>query len=170
MIICTPAASARRASSGALSERSSQPSRIFSVTGTFTAAIVASISVSGVIEIAHQRRTGLAAGHVARRTAHVDIDDVGAGGFGDPRALRHPVRLAAGELHDMRADAGRLAAQPRHRPAVDEIVAGGHFGDDEAGAEARGQTSKRRIGDPRHRREKDPVGDRNIAYFQWLKA
>ena len=45
----------------------------------------------GVVEIAHQRRAGLAAGHVARRTAHVDIDDVGAGGFGDPRALRHPV-------------------------------------------------------------------------------
>jgi hypothetical protein len=44
-IICTPAASARRASSGALRERSSQPSRIFNVTGTFTAAIVASISV-----------------------------------------------------------------------------------------------------------------------------
>jgi hypothetical protein len=42
--ICTPEASARRASSGALSERSSQPSRIFSVTGTFTAAIVDSIS------------------------------------------------------------------------------------------------------------------------------
>ena len=38
-----PAPSARRARSGALSERSSQPSRIFSVTGTFTADIVASM-------------------------------------------------------------------------------------------------------------------------------
>ena len=39
-------ASARRASSGALSERSSQPSRIFSVTGTRTASTVASMRVA----------------------------------------------------------------------------------------------------------------------------
>jgi hypothetical protein len=45
VIIRTPAASARRANSGALMLRSSQPRRIFSVTGT-TAAIVASISVA----------------------------------------------------------------------------------------------------------------------------
>ena len=58
----------------------------------------------GMVEIAHQRRTGLAAGHVARGTAHVDVDDVGAGGLGDPRALRHPVRLAARELNHVRTD------------------------------------------------------------------
>ena len=40
-----------------------------------------------VIEIAHQRRAGLAAGHVPRRTTHVDVDDVGASRFGDPRRL-----------------------------------------------------------------------------------
>ena len=49
---------------------------------------------------------------------------------------------------------GGLAAQPRHRPAVDEVVAGGHFGNDEPGAQCRGQTAERRIGDARHRREK----------------
>ena len=88
-----------------------------------------------VIEIAHQRRTGLAARHMARRTAHIDIDDFGAGGFGDPRAFRHPSGLAARELNDMRTYSGRLASQPRHRPAIDEIVAGGHFGNDESGAQ-----------------------------------
>ena len=87
-----------------------------------------------VVEIAHQRRTGLAAGHVARGTAHIDIDDFGAGGFGDPRAFRHPDGLAARELNDMRAYSGRLASQPRHRPAIDEIIAGRHLGNDESGA------------------------------------
>src|SRR5258708_6309782 len=66
----------------------------------------------GVIEIAHQCRAGLAAGHMPRRTAHVDIDDVGAGGLGDPRAFRHPPDLAARELNDMRTYSGRLASQP----------------------------------------------------------
>jgi hypothetical protein len=49
-----------------------------------------------MIEIAHQCRAGLAAGDMARRTAHVDVDDVGAGGFRNARALRHPMRLATG--------------------------------------------------------------------------
>ena len=76
--------------------------------------------------------------------------------------------LAAGELNDMRADAGRLAAQPRHRTSLSEVIAGGHLGDDESRAKGCGQTPKRGIGDARHRREKYPVGDFNIAYFQWL--
>src|SRR6056297_3234064 len=46
VIIRTPAASARRASSGALRKLSFQPSRVFSVTGTLTAPATASISVS----------------------------------------------------------------------------------------------------------------------------
>ncbi len=123
-----------------------------------------------MVEIAHQRRTGLAAGHVPRRTAHVDVDDVGAGGFRNPRAFRHPAGLAARELNDMRTYSGRLASQPRHRAAIDEIIAGGHFGDDESGAKRSRQTPKRRVGNAGHRREKDPVGDLNIAYFQWLRA
>src|SRR5258708_26667605 len=66
----------------------------------------------GAIEIAHQCRAALAAGHMPRRTAHVDIYDVGAGGLGDPRAFRHPPDLAARELNDMRTYSGRLASQP----------------------------------------------------------
>src|SRR4051794_35218076 len=105
-----------------------------------------------------------------RRTAHVDIDDVSAGGFRDPRALRHPPGLAAGELHDMRPDAGGLATQPGHRPAVYEIVASGHLGHHQPGAEPRRQTSKRGIRDAGHRREKNPVGELNTAYFQRFTA
>ena len=93
VISLTPAASARCASSGALRLVSSQPSRILSVTGTRTAPTTASISASGVIEIAHQRRARELAGHLARRAAHVDVDDVGAEPLGDARAFRHPVRL-----------------------------------------------------------------------------
>jgi hypothetical protein len=47
-----------------------------------------------------------------------------------------------------------------------QIVACGHFGDHESGAKLCGQPSKRCIGDAGHRREKDPVGELNIAYFQ----
>ena len=63
-----------------------------------------------VIKIAHQCRTGLAARHMARRTAHIDIDNFGSGGFSDAGAFRHPPDLAARELNDMRTNSGRLAS------------------------------------------------------------
>jgi hypothetical protein len=66
----------------------------------------------------------------------------------------------------MGADAGRLAPQPRHRFAVDEIVTRGHFRYDQPGAEGRGQTPKGRIRNARHRRQKNPARDLNITYFQ----
>jgi hypothetical protein len=70
----------------------------------------------------------------------------------------------------MRTYSGRLASQPRHWAAIDEVIARGHLGNDESSAERCGQTSKGCIGDARHRREKDPVGDLNVAYFQRLRA
>ncbi len=84
-----------------------------SVTGTDTASTVASISDQRVVEIAHQRRARLPAGHVPRRATHVDVDDGRAGSFGDARALRHPARLAARELHDVNASALPFGAQAR---------------------------------------------------------
>jgi hypothetical protein len=51
-----------------------------------------------------------------------------------------------------------------------QIIAGGHLGDDESGPEGCGKTSKGSVGDAGHRRQKDPVGDRNLAYFQRLMA
>ncbi len=76
--------------------------------------------------------------------------------------------LAACELNDMGTYSGGLASQPRHWAAVDEIVTGGHLGHDQASSKLCNQTSKRDIGDARHRRQKNPVGDGDIAYFQWL--
>ena len=123
----------------------------------------------GVVEIAHQRRAGLAAGDVARRTAHVDVDDFGAGGFRDAGAFRHPVVSQPASW----TTCGPIpVASQRSRDigrCLDQILAGGHFGDDKSGAECRGQTPERGVGNARHRRQKDPVGDRNIAYFQRLR-
>jgi hypothetical protein len=53
---------------------------------------------------------------------------------------------------------------------MDEVIAGGHFGDDETSAKRCSQTSKGCIGNARHWREKNPVGDFNIAYFQRLRT
>jgi hypothetical protein len=49
---------------------------------------------------------------------------------------------------------------------MDEVIAGGHLGHYESGAKGCGETSKRGIGNARHRGKKDPVGDLNVAYFQ----
>jgi hypothetical protein len=78
--------------------------------------------------------------------------------------------LATRKLNDVRTDAGCLAAQKRHWPTVHEFIAGGHFRDDESSAEAGGKASKRSIGDAGHRRQENPVGDSNLAYFQRLRA
>ena len=52
----------------------------------------------------------MTAGDMARRTAHIDIDNVGAGRFGNPCTLGHPMRLTTRELNHMCADTGCLAA------------------------------------------------------------
>jgi hypothetical protein len=70
----------------------------------------------------------------------------------------------------MGADTSRLAPQPRHRLPVDEIVARGHFRHDQPCTKGRGQASKGRIRDARHGRQKNPVGDMNVTYFQWVNA
>jgi hypothetical protein len=123
-----------------------------------------------VIKIAHQRRTGLAARHMARRAAHVDIDNFGSRRFGDAGAFRHPPDLAARELNHMRAYSRCFASQPRHRAAIDEIIAGGHFRNHKSGPKFGGQASKRGVRDAGHGRKKNPVGEFNIAYLQWLKG
>src|SRR5205823_7380837 len=99
-----------------------------------------------------------------------DIDDFSAGGLGDPRAFRHPADLASCELNNVRTYAGRLAPQSRHRAAVDEIIARRHLGDHEASAKRCRQTSKWRIGDARHRSEKNRIGDIDIAYLEGLRV
>ena len=80
------------------------------------------------------------------------------------------VDWAAAETVDVRPDNGRFASQLRHQSSVDEIVAGGHLGDHETSAEMSRQAPKRRIGHAGHRSQQDPIGDLDIAYFQWLKT
>src|ERR1700752_2248780 len=105
-----------------------------------------------------------------RRAAHVDIDDVGARGFRDPGPLGHPMRFAASELDHMGTYAGRLAAQPGHRLAVDEIIAGGYFGNEGPRAQMAREPTEGSIGNAGHGRQKNSVGELNIAYFQWFGA
>jgi hypothetical protein len=107
---------------------------------------------------------------MARGAAHIDIDDLGASGFGDTGTLRHPSDFAAGELNDVRAYSGSFAPQPRHRSTVDEIIARGHFRDDKSGSKCRNQASKGGVRDARHGCQKNPVSDLNIAYFQRFKV
>ena len=73
------------------------------------------------------------------------------------------MRLAAGELNDMNAGALSFGAQHGVAVALDQGVAGGHLGDDEAGAEARHQAPERRIGDARHRRQHHAIPHCNVA-------
>jgi len=47
-----------------------------------------------------------------------------------------------------------------------EIVAGGHLGYHQSSAERCGEASEGGIGNAGHRREKNPVGDGNVTYFQ----
>ncbi len=84
-----------------------------------------------MVEIAHQRGARLPAGHLPRRTAHVDVDDGGAAGLRDARALPHPARLATRQLDDVRAQALPFGPQPCLGTPLDERRARGHFGDDQ---------------------------------------
>ena len=113
-----------------------------------------------VIEIAHQRRTGFAIGDVLGRTAHIDIDDGGAGSFGHARAFGHPARFAAGKLNHMQSRAMILDPQCGIALSVGECRASGHFRDDEARALVRNLSAERRIGDPRHGCQKHGIWHR----------
>src|SRR5215203_5696341 len=90
------------------------------------------------VEIAHQRRAGIAARDFFRRTAHVDVDDRRTVGFGDTRRLPDPVRIAAPELDDMRGNPLALRPQPRLGGAADVVIGGNHLGEDGCGPETPG--------------------------------
>jgi hypothetical protein len=114
-----------------------------------------------VVEIAHQRGAGRAVGHVLRRATHIDVDDGRAGAFRNARALRHPVRLAAGKLNDMQS--GTVIGDTPARDVLflvfvlGERRARGHFRNDEAGAERRRLPAERRVGYAGHRRQQHRI-------------
>ncbi len=87
-----------------------------------------------MVKVAHQRRSGQDARHLPRRTAHIDVDYVGARRFGKPRALGHPARLAPCKLDNERKNLP-VAFRPAHhiRPTARQLFARGHFGDDKPG-------------------------------------
>ena len=103
-----------------------------------------------VVEIAHQRRARKLAGHFPCRAAHVDVDEVGALGFGDARAFRHPFLFAAGKLDDERGEVATFGPAQHIGARFDEFFAGDHLGNDEGRAEPVREPAKGQIADARH--------------------
>ena len=89
-----------------------------------------------MIEIAHQSRTGKAAGHPFRRTTHVDVDRIGAGRLGEPGCLAHPMRLTAGDLDNMRRNPRPFGAQSRLFGPANVSIGSDHLRNDEGRSEA----------------------------------
>ena len=157
---CTPAASAHRASSGALRLAASQPLRIFRVTGTPDGPDDRLDQAHGVAEVAHQRRAGQLARDLAGRAAHVDVDDVGAQLFRHARPFRHPARLAARQLYD---EGSKIPANCPFAHAVavlDQVLARHHLRGDERGAQKMRLAAERQVGYARHRRQQHVAGQR----------
>ena len=122
----------------------------------------------GVVEVAHQRRAGIAAGHLLGRAAHVDVDDVGALARRDARGLGHVVGLAAGKLHHVDRQARMADTGGAALPALGELAARHHLGNDQSGAVPIGAQAEGLVGDARHRRQEHPVADFDAADIQRL--
>ncbi len=110
-----------------------------------------------VIQIAHQRRSGLAVGDVLGGAAHVDIDDRGAGGFRDAGAFGHPMRFAAGELDDVPTATLALDAPLGTALARGKCRTSGHFRDDQTRTQRLDLTPKWGVGDAGHWRQKHRI-------------
>jgi len=106
-----------------------------------------------VVEVAHQRRAGQLARHLARRASHVDVNNVGAEPFGNTRALRHPACVASCELYNEGRELPALGAAMGIMPRAHQVLACHHLGYDEAGAEPMHDPAERKVGHARHRRE-----------------
>ena len=85
----------------------------------------------GMVEIAHQGRTRLRAGHMTGRAAHVDVDHRSAVGFSNAGTLGHPARFAAGELDHMQIDAAALGSKQGIATPLDERGTCGHLRNNE---------------------------------------
>ena len=106
-----------------------------------------------VVEVAHQGGAGIAGGHPLRRAAHIDVEEIGAGGFEPARAFRERLGLAPGKLYRVGGEAGGFGTQMRLFTAGDQFVACHHFRNHQTRAEAVRQPPERRIGNARHRRQ-----------------
>src|SRR5260221_7910392 len=80
-----------------------------------------------VIEIAHECRTGSPVDDLLRGTTHIDVDDVGALGFGDTGAFGDPMCFTASKLHYMDSDTLPLATNNSFAFATNQASTSGHF-------------------------------------------
>ena len=98
-IAAAPASWTRLRELGRVRARSSQPFRILTVTGILTAFTIAADDGRRVLRLPHQAAAGVVLGNLRHRASHVDIDDVGAHAFDDPRGLRHLLGIATKDLN-----------------------------------------------------------------------
>ena len=146
--------------SGALRLASSQPSRIFTVTGTRRGVDRRLDDAERQVGLAHQRRAGIAVRHPLGRAAHVDVDDVAR--RPPPRPARpRAIQRARGRRAGRHATSSPSpsAAQARLFRRRGAALRRRPFGHDEARAEALRRAAERQVGDAGHRREEGAAWD-----------
>ena len=152
-----PASTSRGPSSRQAREPFSTPRRIFTVTGTSTAAGDRLDDPAGERRILHQVRAGAGLRHLPHRAAEVHVDDVRAGGLDHPRRVGHRAGIGAEDLDRERMLVGRDAQVAEGAlVAVLDPGRGDHLRADEPGAEPPSLPPERLDADARHRREHDP--------------
>ena len=138
------------------------------MTGIFTAFAIAAITLRRMRRLAHQAAAGVVLRDLRHRTAHVDVDDVGAHAFDDLRGRRHLVGIAAEDLdRDRPLFLGVLGVLERAIDAADQPFGAHHLGDDQpAAAVALDQPAERRVGHAGHRRDGERRREVDGADFQ----
>ena len=117
--------------------------------------------------VAHQRRARPLAAHLLGRTAHVDVDDLGAAVDVVARGVGHLGGLDAGDLHRDRPRLAGVVGAARslqRRPQL--ALAGHHLAHRVPGAEPAAQPAKRPIGHASHRRDEERVGQHDGTHAQ----
>src|SRR6056297_3521013 len=119
-----------------------------------------------VVEVPEERRARIAAHHLLRRAAHVDVDDARTLRLDHPRRLGLPPRLAPGELH-RRVPGPKIQLGPLAHAGLGlhHLLTRHHLAHDEARAEARHDPAERKIGYPRHGGEDHGPRQRDVCHF-----
>ena len=129
------------------------------MTGTFTAARMASTMRRTRVGLAAERGAEAHAREVIDRAAEVEVDEVRAARFDERGGPRHLVGLVAGELHAearlvrRAADQREFAAPPLLQPPRDD-----HLADEHAGPELDAEPAVGQVRALRHRRHDEGAG------------
>ncbi len=124
----------------------------------------------GPVRVFEQRHAGAGFAHLRDRTAHVQVDQVGARRR-DPLGRRgHHVRVGPEQLHRDRVLVGMNPQQLATGPlvAVVDGEARDHLRDDQAGAVAAGLETHEPVPDPCQGREHDTVTHAHAAQLPWI--